>query len=178
MKKIILDLCGGSGAWSKPYKDAEYDVRLITLPDNDIFFYEPPENVYGILAAPPCTMFSRARSRAKTPRDFKTGFSAVHACLKIIWQCQFKQKLEFWALENPMGLLRRFLGDPPWSFRGNEFGDDHIKFTDIWGNYNPPSKRIFIPQKKFDEKKWGKLSAEERGITPTMFAEAFFKANQ
>ena len=26
-KKIILDLCGGTGSWSKPYKDAGYDVR-------------------------------------------------------------------------------------------------------------------------------------------------------
>lgn len=30
--KIILDLCGGTGSWSKPYRDAGYDVRLITLP--------------------------------------------------------------------------------------------------------------------------------------------------
>ena len=30
MTKIILDLCGGSGAWSAPYKAAGYDVRLIT----------------------------------------------------------------------------------------------------------------------------------------------------
>jgi ubiquinone/menaquinone biosynthesis C-methylase UbiE len=27
--KVILDLCGGSGAWSKPYKDAGYDVRVL-----------------------------------------------------------------------------------------------------------------------------------------------------
>jgi hypothetical protein len=26
--KIILDLCGGTGAWSKPYKDAGYDARI------------------------------------------------------------------------------------------------------------------------------------------------------
>lgn len=32
-KKIILDLCGGTGSWSKPYKDAGYDVRNITLPE-------------------------------------------------------------------------------------------------------------------------------------------------
>lgn len=32
MKKLILDLCGGTGAWSKPYKDAGYDVKVITLP--------------------------------------------------------------------------------------------------------------------------------------------------
>ena len=25
--KIILDLCGGTGSWSKPYKENGYDVR-------------------------------------------------------------------------------------------------------------------------------------------------------
>ena len=35
-KKIILDLCGGTGAWSKPYADAGYDVRVITLPEWDV----------------------------------------------------------------------------------------------------------------------------------------------
>lgn len=34
--KIILDLCGGTGAWSKPYKDAGYDVQVITLPTYDL----------------------------------------------------------------------------------------------------------------------------------------------
>ena len=46
--KIILDLCGGTGAWSHPYKKAGYDVRLVTLPEFDVRTYEPPENVYGI----------------------------------------------------------------------------------------------------------------------------------
>lgn len=41
--KIILDLCGGTGSWSKPYKDAGYDVKVITLPDNDVRLYAPPE---------------------------------------------------------------------------------------------------------------------------------------
>ena len=54
MSRIILDLCGGTGSWSKPYKDAGYDVRVITLPVNDIATYHPPEGVYGVLAAPPC----------------------------------------------------------------------------------------------------------------------------
>lgn len=51
--KIILDLCGGSGSWSRPFKEAGYDVRLVTLPEHDVLTYEPPENVWGILAAPP-----------------------------------------------------------------------------------------------------------------------------
>ena len=37
MSKIILDLCGGTGSWSKPYKEAGYDVRVITLPEYDLF---------------------------------------------------------------------------------------------------------------------------------------------
>lgn len=54
MKPIVLDLCGGSGSWSKPYQDAGYDVRIITLPEFDVrtFRWDGPQ-VYGILAAPP-----------------------------------------------------------------------------------------------------------------------------
>lgn len=37
MGKIILDLCGGTGSWSKPYRDAGYDVRVITLPRYNLF---------------------------------------------------------------------------------------------------------------------------------------------
>ena len=68
MKKVILDLCGGTGSWSKPYKDAGYDVRNITLPEFDVRTYMPPKNIYGILAAPPCTEFSVLNCKNKTRR--------------------------------------------------------------------------------------------------------------
>ena len=51
--KIILDLCGGTGSWSRPWQLNGYDVRIITLPAYDVLIYEPPDNVWGILAAPP-----------------------------------------------------------------------------------------------------------------------------
>ena len=51
--KIILDLCGGTGSWSRPWQLNGYDVRIITLPAYDVLTYEPPDNVWGILAAPP-----------------------------------------------------------------------------------------------------------------------------
>ncbi len=66
--KIILDLCGGSGAWSAPYAEAGYDVRLVTLPQ-DVRLYQPPENIYGILAAPPCTVFSLAGNGIEWSED-------------------------------------------------------------------------------------------------------------
>ena len=88
MKKIIIDLCGGTGSWSKPYADrgGQYEVKVITLPQYDVFEIELREEdgtiilknnttketeaikaceVYGILAAPTCTMFSFTRTRKK-----------------------------------------------------------------------------------------------------------------
>ena len=35
-KKIILDLCGGTGAWSDPYRENGYTVMNVTLPSFDV----------------------------------------------------------------------------------------------------------------------------------------------
>lgn len=145
MNKIILDLCGGTGSWSKPYKeDGGYDVRNITLPEFDVRTYKPPKRVYGVLAAPPCPMFSFARTNAKKKRDLKKGMEIVEACLRIIWACQYSPvsntakytRLKFWALENPyFGLLKNFLGKPVMVFDPFEFGDRYKKRTALWGNF-------------------------------------------
>ncbi len=191
MSKIILDLCGGTGAWSRPYQEAGYDVRVITLPEYDVLTYEPPENVYGILAAPPCTMFSFARTRAKTPRDLRAGMKIVIACLNIIWECRYRNKLAFWGLENPMGYLRQFLGAPAFTFDPCDFGDRYTKKTDLWGYFNKPAKKpINLNRRELQlsstsSRKLPSISdltsstqADRRAITPPGFAQAFFKANQ
>lgn len=86
--RIILHLCAKEGSDSKPYRDAGYDVRIIGE-EIGVENYSPPENVYGIIANPPCTMFSIARTNAKTPRDLKEGMRLVKECLRIIWECQY-----------------------------------------------------------------------------------------
>jgi len=148
-KKIILDLCGGTGRWSKPYKEDGYDVRNITLPEYDVRTYKPPKNVYGILVAPPCTMFSFTRTKAVKPRDLKEAMECVRACLNIIWsimevkqETRFKKcPLKFWALENPYhGFLKKFLGKPVFTFDPWEFGDGYQKRTALWGYFNEPKK--------------------------------------
>ena len=195
VNKIILDLCGGTGSWSKPYKEAGYDVRLITLPNNDVRAYIPPNNVYGVLAAPPCTKFSKACwNIKKKDRDFKRGMIEVRACLNIIWAIQENGvPLKFWALENPMGYLYNFLGYPkfyfqPWQF--GEIGFIATKRTALWGYFNSPVKTVrkrkipFInshsqARKQLPEnKEWYSASAQKRAITPAGFAKAFFKANK
>lgn len=192
---IILDLCGGTGSWSKPYAKAGYDVRNITLPDYDVRTYSPPTEVYGILAAPPCTMFSFARTNAKNPRNLKQGLELVEACLRIVWTCQMRletdtQKyspLAFWCLENPRGMLDWFLGEPAFAFDPFDFGDNYRKRTHLWGKFNRPRKTpIECDAPKFDRLKtkaihgewYGLLTrTERRAITPSGFARAFFEAN-
>lgn len=197
VSKIILDLCGGTGAWSKPYKEAGYDVRVITLPERDVRGYHfPPKNVYGILAAPPCPMFSFCRTNAKKPRDLRRGMEIVIACLEIIWKCQYdlpkdtakKPNLAFWALENPRGMLNWFLGKPALMFNPYDYGDDYKKRTCLWGYFNDPKQSpVKCTKPKFDKlttkeihgEHYGKLTRlERRSITPAKFAKAFFEANR
>lgn len=188
MKKIILDLCGGTGSWSNPYKEAGYDVRLITLPDNDIRLFTPPDNVYGILAAPPCTEFSKAKhfhGKGKYTHDFLKGLETVSACMRII----LTAKPKFWALENPLGYLVDYLKKPVMTFDAWEFGHNYQKRTALWGDFNKPIPTIthkpdglvkfsMLRSKDIAPEYFGKLSrTERRAITPRGFAQAFFKSN-
>lgn len=192
--KIILHLCADIGSDSKPYQDAGYDVRLVGS-DVGVENYHPPKNVYGIIANPPCTHFSFARTNAKSPRDLKGAMDTVQHCLRIIWECQYdventakKTPLTFWTLENPFGLLRRFLGAPAMIYQPWEFGDNYKKRTCLWGFFNEPKKKpILCTAPKFDKLKTKEIHyegnehltrQERRSICSPGFSEAFFKANK
>ena len=179
MKKIILDLCGGTGAWSKPYRDAGYDVRLVTLPDNDVRLYEPPENVYGILAAPPCTHFAGSGARwwsEKGGGAILEGLSVVDACLRIV----LLTEPNFWCLENPVGRLKNWIGPPEMYFNPCDYGDPWTKKTCLWGEFNIPEKTPVEPTEgsKIHRYPPSENRQELRSITPPGFAKAFFEANQ
>ena len=189
--KIILDLCGGTGSWSKPYREAGYDVRLITLPEYDVCTSAPPfENVYGILAATPCDEFSIAKhfhGKGNYTHNFKAGLEVCSACCRIILTCRPR----FWAIENPAnGLLRRWLGEPNYTFDPWQFGHSYQKRTALWGDFNAP--KAFVEAKPEGMKKFSMLHSKEiypefygiytrqerRAITPPGFARAFFEANR
>lgn len=141
--------------------------------------------IYGILAAPPCTMFSLARTRAKTPRDFREGMECVKACMEVIWAARTHPNyrkdgaLKFWALENPVGFLRQFLGMPAMTFDPHYYGDLYTKKTDLWGYFNKPIRTHQLTYKlKSISDYTGSGQADKRAITPAGFAKAFFKANK
>lgn len=183
--KIILHLCASEyGSDTRDYREAGYDVRLITK-EIDVRKYEPPENVYGIFANPPCTMFSKARTKAKTPRDMMQGMELVLACLNIIWKCQARitrdanpiMPLKFWALENLYSYLTWFLGKPTFIYRHKEYGGTLAKTTALWGVFNEPIRSFWSNQvvEKW-EAGWNK--SDLRSIAPPEFTKAFFNSNQ
>lgn len=175
--RIILDLCGGSGAWSKPYIVKGYDVRLITLPE-DVRLVQSVGKVHGILAAPPCTHLAGSGARwwkAKGQGCLLEALSIADACLRFVVLCQ----PEWWCLENPVGRLSRFYGPPVMTFQPYEYGDPYQKRTCLWGSFVPPEKRPVEPLE--GQKIWrmppSPDRAAKRSITPGGFAAAFCEAN-
>ena len=186
-ERVILDLCAGSGSWSAPYAAAGYDVRRITLPDSDVRVMPatvlPRRRVWGVLAAPPCNQFSLARNghEKRSPRDLVRGMEVVNACLRIVQQA----RPAWWALENPVGLLSRFLGTPRDVWNPCDFGDPWTKRTAIWGEYVIPARGPFV--KPLGSGPFCDVHpqtpprycrhADHRAKTPGGFARAFFEAN-
>ena len=188
-------MCGGTGSWSKPYSDSGYDVRIITLPKYNVLDYEPPKNVYGIMAAPPCTDFSIACNRLWKEKDkdgrTENSLKIVNACLDII----ARTKPKFWALENPQGRLHKFIGQPLYKFYQYEFGGKFYKPTWIWGEFNPmiikgpinknpikmadaTSEILYQLPGQYDLNIDHNKRAAQRSIICEGFAKAFYDANK
>lgn len=199
MSKVILDLAGGTGAWSKPYEEADgYDVINITLPYYDLLdektvYYCISLNPYGILFACPCDIWSNAGNRfwkSRTSDEVLMYSKILVKGLRIIYSTNPK----FWCLENPIGRMKEFMGEPVYKFNPYNFGDAYTKKTYLWGKFNIPMFPLGIrpkiknpatyrgsnSTKKQTPLSWisGKNRKEKRAITPQGFAEAFFEANK
>ena len=110
--QTILSLCDGHGSWSQPYVDDDYDVIRVDLKmtGEDVRLFKlPSKRIWGVLAAPPCTVFAGSGNRwERTDDEMREGLSVVDACMRIIWAAQPR----WWCLENPVGKLQMYLGPP------------------------------------------------------------------
>lgn len=136
-KKLILHLCADTGSDTQVYREMGYDVICIGK-DIGVENYHPPKNVYGIIANPPCTEFSTARSTGKA-RMREEGIRLVRECRRIIRECD----PVFWVIENPgTGRLKDLLGPPAMSYEPWHYGSPWTKKTSLWGKFNIP-KRLY-----------------------------------
>ena len=181
--KIILSLCDYSGNWPRPYAEAGYCVIYFDIAKSglDIRLLTPINmggKVHGILAAPPCTEFASSGARwwkQKGVAPLLENLSIVDSCYRIV----MINKPKWWALENPVGRLKNYLGPPVYRFDPCDFGDPYTKRTLLWGEFNPPIKNPVPPTQgsKMHLVPGSKNQARIRSETPEGFARAFFAAN-
>ena len=179
----ILSLCDYSGTWSKPYRDAGYDVIQVDLKHgHDIRDFKVlPHPVRGILAAPPCTEFSVSGNRFWKEKDedgrTAAALQLVDACMRII----VAHSPQWWVLENPVGRLKHWIGPAKMYFNPCDYGDPYTKKTGLWGHFSPPTMHKVeatlgnSPITGLGGK--SERTKELRSITPPGFAQAFFEAN-
>jgi hypothetical protein len=190
--RVILSLCDWTGNWARPYADAGYDVRLVDLKHGqDVrLMPHPGVPVHGILAAPPCTVFAASGNRwPRTADELAAALAVVDACLRLVAVC----RPAWWALENPRGKLRRYLGPPAFRFHPHQFGDPWTKHTCLWGHFTPPAP-LFVSTREVaptlgsavhlmagvrpgDGPEVADRKRAARSATPEGFARAFFECN-
>lgn len=204
INKTILHLCADIGSDSLVWKENGYKVILVGK-DIGVENFSYDKKVYGIIANPPCTEFSTARSNGKA-RNPDDGMFLVEQCLRIIEECSPK----FWVIENPArGVLKRYLGEPVFKYEPWHYGSPWTKQTALWGKFNIPKKLYtnwddvpkldglyirpnrpkpsltfmhkshikYIPEFKPFEKKVT-CDMHFRSLCSQKFAEAFYKANK
>ncbi len=145
-----------------------------------------PGRVHGVLCAPPCTVFANSGNRwHRTPEEMAAGLAVVDACLRFVAVC----RPVWWCLENPVGKLSRYLGEPVMRFQPCDYGDPWTKRTCLWGNFARPMARpveavegskmhLMAGVSPTDSVAVATRKRAARSATPLGFARAFFDANR
>ena len=138
---------------------------------DDMIFVMMASNVNGVIGDP------AYQTILKLSPENLDALAIVDACLRLV----VVTKPVWWALENPVGKLTRYLGKAPLYFQPWMYGDPYSKLTGIWGEYNEPAK---TPVENTEgSKMWSNYGGKSertktaRSMTPQGFARAFFKAN-
>jgi hypothetical protein len=185
----ILSLCDLTGNWSRPYEAAGYEVLRVDLQrGEDVrLLRHLGRPIHGILCAPPCDHFAASGARwweGKGEAAILSGLAVVDACLRAV----AIYRPEWWALENPVGRLRRYLGPPAWAFDPCDFGltpgDAYTKRTHLWGHFTPPvplvstvARNPVAPTLGSKMHRMSSSAKAARSETPAGFARAFMEAN-
>ena len=141
----LLELFSGTGSMGKAFRELGWEVVSLDIDPksgadilSDILAWNYRAYKKGdfdaVWASPVCTMYSRARATAKTPRDLEWADSLAQRTLEIILHLEPK----VWGFENPAtGLLkdRELVAGIPWKDVSYcQYGYPYRKYTRIWTN--------------------------------------------
>ena len=145
---MLLELFSGTGSAGKVFSENGWAVFSLDIDPKahptmlkDILHVgrsDLPQHVDAVWASPLCTHYSRARTRAKTPRHVVDADSLVAKAREIIsWYPDV-----LFCIENPQGLLRHravIQGIPSYTVDDCQYKDGHWaqlyrKRTNLWTN--------------------------------------------
>ena len=143
-KPVLLELFSGAGSVGRSFRSRGWEVFSVdidaatnpTLVANvlDLHLHKLPTQVDCIWASPPCTHYSRARTKAKTPSDLDGSDALVQKVLNIINHYDAPD----WFVENPeSGLLKSrevVAGLPMRVVDYCKYGKPYRQRTAIWTN--------------------------------------------
>ena len=142
-KPVLLEFFSGTGSVGRSFRARGWEVFSVDIDAAtnptlvlDVLLLDHsnlPDRVDCIWASPPCTHYSRARTKAKTPRDLEGSDAIVQKVLEIVGRYGVP-----WFMENPeSGLLKGRAVVAGLPFRVVDYckyGKPYRKRTAIWTN--------------------------------------------
>lgn len=203
-ERLIISIYDYTGNWVQDYISAGYPVMLWDKKvEGDILegfswllmqIEATGLDVYGLLAACPCTDFAVSGARWFAEKDKpKSGFEPFDNTTElsialveiVLHMVDLIKPKGFWVIENPVGRIETLVpAIKPFrrmSFQPLDFGDPYTKKTILWGEFNDKlvKKPALNLYGSMMHNLWPSDSrAELRSTTPRGFSKAFFNANR
>jgi hypothetical protein len=187
--KTVISLFDASGEWSKPWAEAGFKVVTYDLQTGDdirnfsassLLEEHGNDNVWAVLAAPPCTDFASSGAQYWKSKDEDGRTKISNELVQQVIKTVELLRPAVWAMENPVGRMAKLNQLPPAQliFQPILYGNPYTKKTLLWGNFN--NKLPQAPVEPTEGSKIIKITGKnkyERSLTPDGFAYSFFVAN-
>lgn len=169
----IMVLYDYSGNTSNFFRDKGYSVIQVESQldySNAVrMLFKPGLKLKALICYPPCTYFSRARSRPEE-FDLDYGLSTLDLCFRMF----YLYRPDIFIIENPFhSRIRNYIGNPKQRIDLGCYGFPSQKPTGLWGIFTPvPPGTKLVHTGKLDN-----LSKNKRTETPIQLIEAIYKSN-
>lgn len=159
----VLDLFCGLGGFSQAFTESDrwevvtVDIKERFEPDiqADVFDLRPSDfdcEFDVVLAGVPCTVFTPARNVTEGGDNAWDGDDpATDESRDLVALTYHTLGLihglapDYWFVENPTGRLRTLIGPPEGAVTQCQYGREHQKPTDLWGDHPPMTYRRCSP---------------------------------